>query len=947
MTQRLPNCKIIALTVTTPISAEVIKLISTRYSHCLRILKLSHLNTTRETQLNEDSLAPLKNLRKLRQLSLAWRTSPNMGPMAFAFLSHLKKLRKLSMEIYEKRISYGLTDPSPPASYGYYSSLITTTPTYSNMMYAIPSQDEHQHSNECWHCPYAHLAPVAKLTAVEIDQQEDVRDNHANIGSPRAVYTSQGSIYSPITSPFTSPFTSPSGSPPNANNMLSNAPRHTISHYQPLETSTQAPRFVYRGEAAPSIQRATSAGASSTFSMNAKGNGSLNASSESENDAQNSRRSALFQSAPGGHVKPLQTISTQGTHNPSPISILKILADLPELEELKLSNWRDFGPLFLLAPLTKITTLTIKGRPNDLMTDGASVADAAKHFLFLATLSALRKLTLAWTPPCLPQLTRLTQLDLSQAPNLTDQTVEDFSKGLLSLTALSLDGLASGGQLTNACVTHLRNLKLLKVLDLSNHVQINEQPFASGFTAPIASSSAKNTSNVSMNASSELPNSKGADDSESSNRRSTSNPEQMNPQTTASPASAAASNTPTNVSSSSGAIKFTFSTTISPYMTANSSPDTSSGSKSETPQTGRSNHASSSSSTPEKSENAGNSSIPASPPSPPPQIAPPWNLIDLRLNNTSVASIAPFAQFAHTLQHFHVHGCELLYADNLAKYLPKLYALITFRYGNFALAVQGGLCETLLVAFGACREMVSYCDRVIISAQTLHLLPSCARRLQVLELYNDSHYWSQVNGYNSGSASGGSNKKSGSKKAKNEVFSSCDNEIDSKSQSLTYGHNNASSHGSRDSSLSMSSISAVAAQQNQKNSSPQFGTLSQLSHLQSLTLTGEVLTSQIIKSLAFLPHLCALSADKVEENSSSAPKAIVLLVKLKYLTLQLTSSSAAAIWMKYAVTLPNLLHFDDGLTLNRNVPWATHRRLYLEWHPRAVKPNRGNNCIIS
>lgn len=796
MTQRLPNCKIVSLTVTTPISAEVIKLICTRYADCLRTLKLTHLNTTRETQLNDDSLAPLRNLTKLRELALAWRSSPNLGSSAFTFLSCLKKLRILSLEIYEKRNSSN--------TYSTVLPVLSTTPIMST--YNVPPQDIHLHSADCVRCPYSALHPLARLTIQKSSSagaptqtyiSPHASGRYSNQPIQRHATPGDGSYES-----ITSPIISPSGSPPNAPGLLN------ASRLSGGQSSTTA---LY-GDGP--LVRATSAG--------------LPAAGAWGEPSQAERRSPLFQSAPGGHVKPVQTISTSGTHNPAPISILKLLSDLPLLEELKLSNWRDFGPLFLLAPLTKINTLTIKGRPSDLMTDGASVADAARHFLFLATLSALRNLTLAWIPPCLPQLVRVTSLDLSHAPNLNDAVVADFARGLTNLTSLSLDGFYSGGQLTNASVAHLYGLPFLRVLDLSNHSAITHL----AFVPPGAPSSSAPTSP------SHYP----------SNQLSASSSDFIE--------------ISSSKNDSSGSLG---SRSSGQYMSA-SAPATISSSPTQT-----------------------NASVLAHAP---------WLLTDLRLNNTRVGSLAPFATYTPSLQHLHVQGCEPLSEMDVSMHLPRIAGLLSFRFMNTAMALQGGLGERMLIAYAACPDIVCWCDRVISNTRNLTLLPTVGKSLQFLELFNDP-----TSGSSSGSSSSG----------------------------------NYNAYAASASLMPQSKIPTE-----------HFYNLTQLPFLKSIRLTGELLTASLIRVLAQIPSLTSLSASRVDENSASAAKNVVKLVSLNYLTLQLTSSPAAAIWMKYVVTLPNLLHFDDGLTFNNsNVPWATHRRLYLEWHPRAVKPNRANNCTIS
>lgn len=850
MTQRLPNCKIVSLTVTTAISAEVIKLICTRYTHCLRMLKLTHLNTTRETQLNDDSLAPLRNLTKLRQLALAWRSSPNLGPSAFGFLSYLKKLRKLSLEIYEKRgssITYSTVLP-----------VITAVPLMTT--YSIPLQDLHEHSADCWRCPYASLHPLARLSATKAPAAVNGPFGPGNpsphnsgqyINAPSPTHASvrpqtpagDSSWYES----FTSPITSPSGSPPNSNG-------HSL--LKSSRGSGDGNLFSYTttmGPAAPTTNTSTNNSSSSHSSLYGEGPlvratsaglpVGVGSGSGSANGLEAERRSPLFQSAPGGHpkpagghVKPMQTISTSGTNNPAPISMLKILSDLPQLEELKLSNWRDFGPLFLLAPLAKIATLTIKGRPSDLMTDGASVADAARHFLFLATLSALRNLTLAWIPPCLPQLVRLTILDLSQAPNLDDAIVADFSRGLTNLTSLSLDGLVSGGQLTNTSVAHLYNLPLLRVLDMSNHPLISH----TAFSLPSGSSNAGTSALAALSAL-----------SASCNDLSLESLGQKN--------------------DSSGSLSGS-SSDLARHMSHSSSsaPSTISSSPTQTNQS--------------------------------PMTPAPWLLTDLRLNNTHVASLAPFARFAATLQHLHIQGCEYLGEPDVVANLPKLSGLISFRFMNKAMALQGGLSERMLLSYSACPDLVCLCDRVISNTRNLSLLPLAGKSLQFLELYNNPS--STYTGPSSSSSSSGS-------------------------------HQYAAS-------------AAASLLPQAKIPTEHFYNLTQLTSLVSIRLTGELLTASLIRVLAQLPALTSLTASRVDENSSSAAKNIAKLLGLNYLAIHLTSSSAAAIWMKYVVTLPNLLHFDDGITFdNSNVPWATHRRLYLEWHPRAVKPNRTNNCTIS
>jgi hypothetical protein len=709
MTQRLPNCKIIALTVTTPVSSEVIRLIGTRYGSCLRILKLTHLNTTRETQLNEDSLLPLRSLTKLRQLSLAWKASATMGPKAFSFLSSLTKLRKLSLEIYEKENG------------------TRNVRTYDHSLlplfcYIIPPHDRHDHSNNCTHCPYAVITPLARIAPVSMSasmsprQSPAVSLNSSTTSSPGHTPSTSTTIYlqhpqaahGTVTSPSHSPLISPTSSPSSfttANGPLSASP----------STATMSTFATYAASEGRSLGelplRATSAGLPhSPVDPSAK-------------------RAKMIQSSPAHHVKPVQTISTAGTNNPSPISILKILSDLTELEEVKLSNWRDFGPLFVLASLAKITTLTIKGRPNDLMTDGASVADASRHFLFLATLQALRSLTLAWIPPCLPQLTRLSNLDLSQAPNLDNVCVAEFSRGLVNLTSLSLDGLASGGLITNIGVAHLVRLTNLTSLDLSNHHQITDEAFS-------------------------IPN---------------------------------------------------------------------------------------------------------------------WPLVDLRLNHTSVASLKHFSRFAPTLLHLHVHSCELLPVDNVVQNLRFIPQLITFRFINGALSTMGGIDESLLVGYLDSHNIVCLCDRVIASNRAVSILPGLSS-LQYLELYADTHI-----------------------ARLNEAF-----------EPLGY-----------------------------------------MTSLQSLVLTGIPLTSSLIGYLSVIPGLISVSATKIDETTSSTAKAIIKLSSLKHLSIQLSSSAASDVWIKYVVRLPDLQYYTDGLQHPGDLPWATRRRLYLEWHPRAFKMSRTNNCTIS
>jgi hypothetical protein len=438
------------------------------------------------------------------------------------------------------------------------------------------------------------------------------------------------------------------------------------------------------------------------------------------------KRSKMIQSSPAHHVKPVQTISTAGTNNPS-VSFLKIVTGLTSLEELKLSNWRDFGPLFLLASLTKVTAITIKGRPNDLMTDGASVADASRHFLFLATLQALRSLTLAWIPPCLPQLVRLSTLDLSQAPNLDNLCVAEFSKGLVNLTSLSLDGIASGGLLSDDGVSCLSNLQKLTYLDVSHHHQITESAFS------LAS----------------------------------------------------------------------------------------------------------------------------------------WPLVDLRVNHTSITSIAPLSRFSETLIHLHADGCELLKVEEVSGNLRLLPHLISFRFMNGELSTIGGVNEKLLLGYLDCQNMVCLCDRVIVSPRVISILPGLPK-LQFLELYLDTPFSRQ-----------------------NELL-----------EPLAY-----------------------------------------LTSLQSIVLTGLTLNSSLIQHLARLPSLACLTASKVDESMS--PKAILKLSSLNYLSVALSSSSLADRWIKYVVRLPDLVFYSDGMQHPGDLPWPTSRRLYLEWHPRAFKTTRSNNCTIS
>jgi len=440
----------------------------------------------------------------------------------------------------------------------------------------------------------------------------------------------------------------------------------------------------------------------------------------------NLKRNKMIQSSPTQHVKPVQTISTAGTHNPS-VSFLKIVTDLIHLEELKLSNWRDFGPLFLLASMTKMTTITIKGRPNDLMTDGASVADASRHFLFLATLQALRSLTLAWIPPCLPQLTRLSTLDLSQAPNLDDKCVAEFSQHLTNLTALSLDGAASGGLLTNTGVSRLSLLQNLYFLDVSHNPAVTEDAF-------LASS---------------------------------------------------------------------------------------------------------------------------------------WPLADLRMNHTSIASLKALAKFSATLFHLHVHSCDKLVSEEVGNHLRLLPNLITFRFTNNAVPTTIGIDEKLLMGYLNCQNIICLCGSVFASPRSISILPGLCN-LQFLELCSDTHL-------------------------------------------------------SRQSEL--------------------FEPLGQMKALQSLVLTGIPLNNSIINRLALLPSLACITASKVDESMS--PKSILKLSSLNFLSIQLSSSSVADRWIRYVVRLPDLIYYSDGLQHPGDLPWATSRRLYLEWHPRAFKTSRTNNCTIS
>jgi hypothetical protein len=126
-----------------------------------------------------------------------------------------------------------------------------------------------------------------------------------------------------------------------------------------------------------------------------------------------------------------------------------------------------------------------------------------------------------------------------------------------------------------------------------------------------------------------------------------------------------------------------------------------------------------------------------------------------------------------------------------------------------------------------------------------------------------------------------------------------------------------------------------------------FEPLSLLYSLQSIVFTDVALNAHILGYLGRLPLLVCLTATKVDESSSSTPKAIHKLASLQFLSLQLSSNAVADLWMKYVVRLPNLTHYFDGQKQAGDLTWATRRRLYLEWHPRILKTSRTNNCTIS